>query len=147
MLNRTGLNCRTNQFFLYKFINLTRLPPSPSPLLVNMGLKWNIVTKGVDVLNPLSVNLTKWSNTLKHSASKLRTNCLSVFDHFVGLVCKRLSHFMSVVSFYSLIRKPLVFCFQVVKKENSGIKCFEIMIAKCFLEFQVYQIICNISKV
>ena len=33
--------------------------------------------------NPLSVNPTEWSNTLKH--------CLSVFDHFVGLVLKGLT--------------------------------------------------------
>ena len=34
-------------------------------------------------LNSLSANLTKWSNTLKQFV-----NCLSVFDHFVGLVLK-----------------------------------------------------------
>ena len=33
--------------------------------------------------NPLSANLTKWSNTLK--------NWLSVFDHFEGLALKRLT--------------------------------------------------------
>ena len=36
-------------------------------------------------LNPLSANPTKWSNTLKQFDGKLPTNCLSVFDHFVGL--------------------------------------------------------------
>ena len=40
-------------------------------------------------LNPLSANFTKWSNT--HKASKLPTNCLSVFDHFVGLTLKGLT--------------------------------------------------------
>ena len=34
------------------------------------------------VLNPLSANPTKWSNP---------TNCLSVFDHFVGLAFKGLN--------------------------------------------------------
>ena len=38
------------------------------------------------VLNPLSANVTKWSNT-----SHLSTNCLSVFDHFVGLALKGLN--------------------------------------------------------
>ena len=33
-------------------------------------------------INPLSANPTKWSNTL----------CLSVFDHFVGLALKGLTH-------------------------------------------------------
>ena len=41
-------------------------------------------------LNPLSVNPTKWSDTLKQFVGNLRTNCLSVFDHFVGLALKRL---------------------------------------------------------
>ena len=41
-------------------------------------------------LNPLSSNFTKWSNTLKQFVSKLPTNCLSVFDHFVGLALRGL---------------------------------------------------------
>ena len=43
------------------------------------------------LLNPLSMNFTKWSNTLKQFVGKLLTNCLSVFDHFVGLVIKGLT--------------------------------------------------------
>ena len=43
-----------------------------------------------DVLNALSANFTKWSNTLKQFFGKLPTNCLSVFDHFVGLALKGL---------------------------------------------------------
>ena len=39
-------------------------------------------------LNPLSANPTKWSNTLKQFVGKLPTNCLSEFDHFVGLALK-----------------------------------------------------------
>ena len=34
---------------------------------------------------------TKSPNTLKQFAAKLPTNCLSVFDHFVGLALKGLS--------------------------------------------------------
>ena len=41
-------------------------------------------------INPLSASLTKWSNTLKQFAGKLPTNCLSVFNHFVGLGLKEL---------------------------------------------------------
>ena len=41
-------------------------------------------------INPLSANFTKWSNTLKLFVGKLSTNCLSVFDHFVGLALKGL---------------------------------------------------------
>ena len=40
---------------------------------------------------------TKWSNTLKQFVTKLPSNCLSVFDHFVGLALKGLSN-----DFYSL---------------------------------------------
>ena len=36
-------------------------------------------------VNPLSANPTKWSNTLKTVRRLLLTNCLSLFDHFVGL--------------------------------------------------------------
>ena len=49
---------------------------------VNSEMKINV--------NPLSANITKWSNTLKQFFSKLPTNCFSVFDHFVGLALKRL---------------------------------------------------------
>ena len=41
-------------------------------------------------LNSLSANFTKWSITLKQFVGKLPTNCLSVFDHFVGLALKGL---------------------------------------------------------
>ena len=40
--------------------------------------------------NPLSANFTKWSITLKQFVGKSPTNCLSVFDHFVGLPLKRM---------------------------------------------------------
>ena len=42
------------------------------------------------LFNPLSVNPTKWSNTLKQFVGKLPTNSLSVSDHFVGLSPKGL---------------------------------------------------------
>ena len=42
------------------------------------------------ILNPLSAIFTKWSNTLKQFVCKLPTNCLNVFDHFVGLALKGL---------------------------------------------------------
>ena len=47
------------------------------------------------LFNPLSANPTKWSNTLKQFVGKL-TNCLSVFDHFVGLVLKELRKLMAL---------------------------------------------------
>ena len=41
-------------------------------------------------INPISANPTKWSNTLKKVIGKSPTNCLIVFDHFVGLALKEL---------------------------------------------------------
>ena len=40
--------------------------------------------------NPLSAKILKWSNTLKQFVGNPATNCLSVFDHFVGLALKGL---------------------------------------------------------
>ena len=51
----------------------------------------NHFMKNVKGFNPLSTNITKWSNTLKQFVGKLPTNCLSVFDHFVGLALKGLN--------------------------------------------------------
>ena len=45
---------------------------------------------GFTFINPLGANFTKWSKTLKQFVGNLRTNCLNVFDHFVGLALKRL---------------------------------------------------------
>ena len=42
------------------------------------------------LLNPLSVKLRKWPNTLKQFFGNLQTNCFSVFGHFVGLALKEL---------------------------------------------------------
>ena len=46
-------------------------------------------------INPLRANPTKWSNTLKQFVDNLPTNCLSVFDHFVGLALKGLINELS----------------------------------------------------
>ena len=43
------------------------------------------------IVNPLSANPTKWSNTLKKFFGKLPTNYLSVFDHFAWLALKGLT--------------------------------------------------------
>ena len=41
-------------------------------------------------ISPLSANFTKWSNKHNQFVGKWPTNCLSVLDHFVGLVLKGL---------------------------------------------------------
>ena len=45
----------------------------------------------IQIVSHLNANPTKWSNTLKQFVGKLLTNCLSVFNHFVGLALKGLS--------------------------------------------------------
>ena len=42
------------------------------------------------MINPLNSNPTVLSNTLKQLVDNLPTNCLSVFDHFVGLAFRGL---------------------------------------------------------
>ena len=41
-------------------------------------------------VNPSSVNPAKCSNTLEQFVGISSTNCLSIFDHFVGLALKEL---------------------------------------------------------
>ena len=43
-------------------------------------------------------------NTLKQSVGKLLANCLSVFDNFVRLVLKGLTHFEARLTFYAILK-------------------------------------------
>ena len=54
-------------------------------------------------INPLSATPIKWS--LKQFVGKLPTNCLSVFDHFVGLARKVLSLMDS--KFHEMVKSNL----------------------------------------
>ena len=63
------------------------------------------------VISPFRANFTKWSNTLKQFVGNLPTNCLNVFDHFVGLALKGL-----YCVFYELRSKLLCL---LLKKLNS----------------------------
>ena len=57
-----------------------------------MGLK--LFIKSVEYLNPLSTNPTKRSNPQKQFVGVM-------FDYFVGLTLKKLTQFMSLISFYT----------------------------------------------
>ena len=59
-------------------------------------------------VNPLSANTTKWSITLKQLVSKLPTNCLSVLNHFVGLVLKGLKIWKQRLTVTALIQIKLI---------------------------------------
>ena len=58
----------------------------------------NFIPSRFNTFNPLSANFTKWSNILKQFVGKLPTNCLSVFDHFVGLALKGLRYSEVIIS-------------------------------------------------
>ena len=60
-----------------------------TPNLKNICERLLINTYFGNLINPLSTNPTKWSNTLKQFVRIFPTNCLSVFDHFVKLAIKR----------------------------------------------------------
>ena len=48
--------------------------------------------KAYNFLTLFSANFTKWSNTFTQFVGNFPTNCLSVFDHFVGLAFKGLKN-------------------------------------------------------
>ena len=54
------------------------------------------------IINPLSANPEKWSNTLKQFVGNFPTNCLSVFDHFMNLALKGLITLYKRTSQYAL---------------------------------------------
>ena len=58
-------------------------------------------------INPLSSNFTKWSNTLKQFVNKLPTNCVSVFDRFVGLALKGLISILGFVLVFTAVLRLL----------------------------------------
>ena len=51
-----------------------------------------------DPINSLIVYPSKWSNTLKQFLGCQLTNCLSVFDHFVGLALRGLNIYYGAFS-------------------------------------------------
>ena len=63
--------------------------------------------------NPLSAKPRKWSDTLKQFVGKLPTNCLSAFDHFLGLALKGLIFYL-----LSIVNQM---CLEL--KERPFIKC------------------------
>ena len=52
------------------------------------------------MVSPCSANFTKWSITLEEFVGNLPTNCLSVFDYFVGLALKGLKSLLYHKSFH-----------------------------------------------
>ena len=63
---------------------------SSSEVLVGIQI-YSIKVTSESRFKPLSANFAKWSNTFKQFVGSLPKNCLSVFDHFVGLTLIGLS--------------------------------------------------------
>ena len=78
------LNFPLLAFFYFTKRNPFQYFSSSEVIQKNQRQKLNIL------LNPFSANFTEWSNTLTQFVGNLPTNCLSVFDHFVGLALKGL---------------------------------------------------------
>ena len=83
-LDRDLLNVSRHKFFEGNRICIEVI------ILQFRALVSHIMWKCKSLVNPFSINPTRWSNTLKQFVGKLSTDCLSLFDHFVGLVLKGL---------------------------------------------------------
>ena len=71
-------------------------------------------------VNHLSANFKKWSNTLKQFVGKWPTNCLSVFDHFVGLALKVLNILeVKELPWLDFQNKIFTFTFSINQTETS----------------------------
>ena len=76
---------------------------------------------------PLSANPTKWSNTLTQFVGKLPTNCLSVFDHFVGLALKGICIWKKILVICKLYTNPerSYFCWLLINTSTKFYNCLE----------------------
>ena len=75
------------------------------------------------IVNPLSANPTKWTNTLKQFVGNMLANCFSVFDHFVGLALKGLKTIWQLVlnaSLYLQLNVPKKISTHVAKDPKSS---------------------------
>ena len=91
--------CKRKQLRFMTWIYLLAQIPCKSLFFISVGTWSSIVKLNLQLSNshrryciyPLSTNFTKLSNAFKQFIGKLPTNCLSMFDHFVGLAPKELS--------------------------------------------------------
>ena len=76
--------------------------------------KCNLIIKlslySVTMINPLSVNTTNDQTHSNNSSRLLLTNCLGVFDHFMGLALKRFRKCLFlkiIITAYTSISPPM----------------------------------------
>ena len=84
-------NCSVNIGREHEVRQNFRILNSEKIVLCNTLFKLTQVNSATQIVNPLSANLRKWSNTLKEFVGNLPTNCLNMFDQFVGLAFKGLT--------------------------------------------------------
>ena len=90
-------------------------------------------------VNPLSANPIKWSNTLKQFVSKLSTNCLSVFDHFVKLALKVLR-----ITYTKLVRIRHKTATEKLFEEWLGVFCITCKVS-FYNDNVIFHVILNIK--
>ena len=97
--------------------------------------------------NSLSTNPTKWSNTLKQFVCNLPTNCLSVFDHFVKLALKGLTHkkMKNLKRFFLLQRKFFSLC-NLTKLEYATFYPINFDKQKGILTMNIFKKDCSFPK-
>ena len=98
--------------------------------------KFGIESHGYSA-NPLSAKFIKLSNTLKQFVGKLPTNCLSMFDHFVGLALKGLkeTYFLKMLGVWFCVRELyLIYCL-LCRSSHRG----------CSLKIGVLKNVANLS--
>ena len=92
-VQRSKFNTTLIKVHLKKSLKISGLPKANFKLKAKENVNKGFSPNCVSTINALSANFTKWSNTLKQFFDKLPTNCLIVFDHFVGLALKGLNEF------------------------------------------------------
>ena len=87
------LSCNLS-VFVFPFLR-SIVSNKQSRRVTKMSISYEHSVVQLQPFNPLSANSTKSSNILKQFVRKLLTNCLSVFDDFVGWILDFLYDFAS----------------------------------------------------
>ena len=80
------------------FSSSSRFSQSFVMSMFSLFINYQITFQTISTIKPLSAKPTKWSYTLKQFVGKFPTNCLSLFDHFVGLALKGLNNKFILIS-------------------------------------------------
>ena len=115
-------NAALSLFILADFFQKKKMEVLINPLAISTHPSFKFRKRNdkiVELFNPLSANPTKWSNTLKQFVGSLPTNCLSVFDHFVGLALEGLILEFMLRSIYSIYKFRLSYTFFIYEQRST----------------------------